>query len=225
MYNKSMKFRCAIFDLDGTLVDTLQDIAQAMDRALGLRGYPPVPPEEYVAMIGWGIRRLAFLALPAGDRDEKTVETLAADAARFYAEKPLTYSRAYSGVLAVVAELKRRNIKTAVLTNKPDPVAALVVHGLFPSGSFDLIRGEKAEFSRKPDPASTWEILTELDRTPRETIFVGDSEIDMETAHAADCHALGVSWGYRDRAALEAAGAGRIIDTPEGLLPIMDIHI
>jgi phosphoglycolate phosphatase len=225
MYNKIMKFKCLIFDLDGTLIDTLRDIAQAMNRALDLRGYPPVPPEEYAAMIGWGIRRLAFLALPAAARDEKTAQVLAADAARFYAEKPLVYSRPYPGIPAVMAELKRRNIKTAVLTNKPDPVAAMVVNGLFPSGSFDLIRGEKAGFPRKPDPASTWEILTELDRTPRETIFVGDSEVDMETAHAADCHALGVSWGYRERAALEAGGADRIIDTPEGLFPLMDIHM
>ena len=220
-----MRFRCLIFDLDGTLVDTLQDIAQAMNRALYLRGYPPIPPEEYVAMIGWGIRRLAFLALPAAARDEKTAQVLAADAARFYAEKPLAYSRPYPGIPALVAELKRRNIKTAVLTNKPDPVAALVVNGLFPPGSFDLIRGEKAGALRKPDPASTWEILTELDRTPRETIFMGDSGVDMETAHAAECHALGVSWGYRDRAVLEAAGADRIIDTPEDLFPLMDIHM
>jgi phosphoglycolate phosphatase len=220
-----MKFRCAIFDLDGTLVDTLQDIAQAMNQALGLRGYPPVPPGEYAAMIGWGMRRLAFLALPAGARDEKTAQVLAADAARFYAEKPIIYSRAYPGLLAVVVELKRRNIKTAVLTNKPESVAALVVNGLFPSGSFDLIRGDKPGFLHKPDPTAAWEILTELDRTPRETVFMGDSEIDIETAHATDCHALGVSWGYRGRAVLEAVGADRIIDTPEGLLPVMDIHI
>jgi phosphoglycolate phosphatase len=220
-----MKFKCVIFDLDGTLVCTLRDIAEAMNRALVLRAYPPLPPEEYTSRIGWGIKRLAFLSLPAAVRDEKTAETLAADAARFYAEKPLVYSRPYPGIPAVVAELKRRNIKTAVLTNKPDPVTALVVKGLFPPGSFDLILGDKPGQPRKPDPASTWEILTALDRTPRETIFMGDSEIDMETAHAALCHALGVSWGFRDRACLEAAGADRIIDSPEDLLPLLDIAL
>ncbi|MDR2631916.1 MAG: HAD family hydrolase [Spirochaetaceae bacterium] len=220
-----MKFKCLIFDLDGTLVDTLQDIAEAMNRALVFRGYPPIHPENYVTLVGWGIKRLAFLALPATARNEKTVEALAADASRFYAERPLAYSRPYPGILAVVAELKRRRIKTAVLTNKPDPVTALVVNGLFPPGSFDFVQGEKAGVPRKPDPASTWEILMELDRTPRETIFMGDSEIDMATAHAADCHALGVSWGFRDRAVLEAAGADRIIDSPEELLPLMDISM
>jgi phosphoglycolate phosphatase len=206
-------------------VDTLKDIAEAMNRALILRDYAPIPPEKYSAMIGWGIKRLAFLALPAAARDEKTVEALAEDAARFYAERPFTYSRPYPGIPGVVAELKRRHIKTAVLTNKPEPVTALVINKLFPPGSFDLIRGEQGGVPRKPDPASTWEILTELDRTPRETIFMGDSEIDMATAHAADCHALGVSWGFRDRVVLEAAGADRIIDAPEELFPLMDISM
>ena len=168
--------------------------------------------------MGWGIRRLAFLAMPEAARDEKTAALLAADAAAFYAEKPLTHSRPYPGIPAVVAELKGRKIKTAVLTNKPDPVAALVIRGLFAPASFDLVLGERPGLPRKPDPASTWEILSQLDRTPRDTVFVGDSEIDMETARAAGCHALGVSWGYRDRAVLEAAGAGRIIDAPEELL-------
>jgi phosphoglycolate phosphatase len=218
-----MKFKCIIFDLDGTLVDTLEDIAEAMNRALVLRGYPPAPQAEYAAMVGWGIKRLAFLAMPEAVRNEGIAEALAADAARFYAEKPLVYSRPYPGIPAVMEELKRRHIKTAVLTNKPDPVAALVVNGLFPAGSFDLVLGEKPGLPRKPDPASTWELLTALDRTPRETIFMGDSEVDMETARAAGCLALGVSWGFRDRAALEASGAGRIIDAPEDLLPLLDI--
>ncbi|MDR3161981.1 MAG: HAD family hydrolase [Spirochaetaceae bacterium] len=219
-----MKITCVIFDLDGTLVDTLEDIAASMNRALAFRGYPARPPEDYAALVGWGIRRLAFLALPEGARDEETAALLAADAAGFYAEKPLIHSRPYPGIAAVVAELKGRKIKTAVLTNKPDPVAALVIHGLFSPGSFDLVLGETPDLPRKPDPASTWEILSRLDRIPRDTLFVGDSEIDMETAHAARCYALGVSWGYRDRAVLEAAGAGRIIESPEELLPLLDIR-
>jgi phosphoglycolate phosphatase len=219
-----MKFKCVIFDLDGTLVDTLEDIAASMNRALVLRGYPPRPPEEYPTLVGWGIRRLAFLAMPETARNEETAALLAADAAGFYAEKPLTHSRPYPGIPAVTAELKGRKLKTAVLTNKPDPVAALVIRGLFSPGSFDLVQGEKPGLPRKPDPASSWEILSRLDRTPRETLFVGDSEIDMETARAADCHALGVSWGYRDRAVLEAAGAGGIINAPEELLFFLDSH-
>jgi phosphoglycolate phosphatase len=217
-----MKFKCVIFDLDGTLVDTLADIANSMNRALEDHGFPRLPQEDYKKITGWGIRELALRALPPERGDKKTAEIIAAGAARFYAEKPLVYSKPYPGIRELITELKRKKIKTAVLSNKPDSVAQLVVKGLFLPGSFDIIRGELSGLPRKPDPASTWDILLDLDLTPRDTIFVGDSEIDMETARAADCHALGVSWGFRGREALEKAGAQRIIDTPEELLKIID---
>jgi phosphoglycolate phosphatase len=219
------QFGCVIFDLDGTLVDTIADIAESMNRALGSHNFPPLPPEAYTEKIGWGIKRLAFLALPPSARDDETVEALAAAASRFYAERPLVYSRAYPGIPELVRDLQRKKIKTAVLTNKPDPVAKLVIDGLFAPPAFDCIYGDGDGRPRKPDPASTWEILMSLDRTPRETIFVGDSEIDIETAHAAGCHALGVSWGFRDRTVLERAGADRIIDRPEELLGLLDIRM
>jgi phosphoglycolate phosphatase len=216
-----MKFNCIIFDLDGTLADTLGDIAASMNGALESRGFPPVPREQYAGMVGWGIKRLALLALPPEARDEKNAETLAAAAVRFYAEKPLVYSRPYPEIPPLVEELRRLKIKTAVLTNKPDPLARLVIDGLFPAGSFDIVLGEKPGVPGKPNPAPVWEILMELDRSPRNTIFAGDSEVDMETARAAECHALGVSWGFRPRKALEQAGAERIVDSPGEILSLI----
>jgi phosphoglycolate phosphatase len=213
-----MKFTCVIFDLDGTLVNTLEDIAHSMNRALEAHGFPPVRGEAYADMVGWGTKRLAFLALPPEARDDQTVEFMAAETVRFYAREPLAYSRPYPGIPELVAELRGRRIKTAVLTNKPDPLARLVIEGLFPAGSFDSVRGDAPGRPRKPDPAVTWEIIMESNSTPRNTIFAGDSEIDMETARAADCHALGVSWGFRRREILEKAGAQRIIDAPRELL-------
>jgi phosphoglycolate phosphatase len=219
------QFRCVIFDLDGTLVDTIADIAESMNRALQSHKFPALPLEDYTEKIGWGIKRLAFLALPSFARGDETVEAVAAAASRFYAERPLIHSKAYPGIPETVAELRKRKIKTAVLTNKPDPVAKLVINGLFAPSAFDRIYGDKPGRPRKPDPASTWEILMSLDRTPRETIFMGDSEVDMETAHAAECHALGVSWGFRDRAVLERAGAERIIGRPEELLALIETRL
>jgi phosphoglycolate phosphatase len=219
-----MKYKCVIFDLDGTLVDTLEDIACSMNRALEARGFPPVPPGEYRNMVGWGINKLAYLALPAAVREEGAGEAaaaaVAADASRFYAERPLVYSKPYPGIPEVLAELRGKKIKTAVLTNKPNRVARLVIEGLFSSGSFDAVYGERPGVPRKPDPASTWDLLVELDRTPRETVFIGDSEIDIETARAAQCHALGASWGFRSRDVLENAGADRIIGRPRELLEL-----
>jgi phosphoglycolate phosphatase len=217
-----MKFTCVIFDLDGTLVDTLDDIARSMNRALEAHGFPPAGREAYPAMVGWGIKRLAALALPPeAGKDEKTVDAVAADAVRFYAEEPLVHSRPYPGIQELVTELRRRRVKTAVLTNKPDPIAQLVIAGLFPAGSFDAVQGQRSGHPGKPDPAAVWELLMELGRTPRDTIFVGDSEVDMETAKAAECRALGVSWGFRGREVLEKAGAQGIIDSPPELLSLM----
>jgi phosphoglycolate phosphatase len=128
-----MKFTCVIFDLDGTLVDTLDDIAYSMNRALQACGFPPVGRDAYLAKVGWGIKHLAALALPPdAGKNERTVETVAARSVKFYAEDPLIYSKPYPGIQELLAELRRRRVKTAVLTNKPDPVAQLVIKGIFP---------------------------------------------------------------------------------------------
>jgi len=213
-----VKYKGIIFDLDGTLVDTIHDIAVSMNRALKHRGFPEHPPDAYKEKVGWGVRRLAFLSLPEDARDEETAALVAADSARFYAEAPLLHSRPYPGILELIGELGRKKLKMAVLTNKPDPVAQKVAAGIFPQGSFSNVRGEIAGKPRKPDPACVWEMVIEMDATPADIIFVGDSEIDMETAIASGCLPLGVSWGYRSRATIEQAGARRIIERPEELL-------
>jgi phosphoglycolate phosphatase len=212
-----MKYTCVIFDLDGTLVDTIRDIAESMNKSLIFHGFSPVPWEKYPRMVGWGIKKLAWLALAESEDEaaaEENAEKVAAGAACFYAEAPLVYSKPYPGIPETVTELARKQVRMAVITNKPDPVARLVVDGLFPGNPFRAVRGELPGFPRKPDPAVVWELLVQMDRTPRETVFVGDSEIDMETAHGAGCFALGVSWGFRPRNVIEKAGADKIIDRP-----------
>ncbi|MDR0723055.1 MAG: HAD family hydrolase [Treponema sp.] len=216
-----MNYKAIIFDLDGTLVNTLADIATSMNRSLELHGFPRVAPQEYRSKVGWGIHRLALLTLPPAVREggdgESIAGVVAKDATRFYTEQPLVYSTPYPGILELVAELKQRRFKTAVLTNKPDPVAHLVIDALFPPGSFTRIQGDRIGLPRKPDPRSTREILQALETSPEETLLVGDSEIDMETAHAVGCYAVGVSWGFRPRSVLEHSGAARIIHRPEEL--------
>jgi len=214
----SIKHRGIIFDLDGTLVDTLEDIAVSVNRALKLRGFPEHKAEEYREKIGWGMKRITVLALPEEVRQEEIAATIADDASRFYLETPLFYSRPYPGMLELVAELGRKKIKTAVLTNKPDSIAQKIIAGIFPPGSFNVIQGEISGKPRKPDPACVWELLVELNLTPADIVFVGDSDIDMETALASGCFPLGVSWGFRSRQIIERAGARRIIERPEELL-------
>jgi phosphoglycolate phosphatase len=214
-----MRFKCVIFDLDGTLVNTLEDIALAMNAALRERGYPALPAGAYAGIVGNGIRRLAYLAMGGGD--ETAAGELAERAAQLYAERPVVHSGIYPGVQELLFALRDLRIRTAVLTNKPDPVARMVISRLFPPGAFEAVQGETPGVPRKPDPASTWELLMKLDVTPRETIFAGDSEVDLETARAAECSPVLVSWGFRSREALEKAGAPRIIDRPEELVGLI----
>jgi phosphoglycolate phosphatase len=219
-------YTCVIFDLDGTLVDTLADIAASMNKALDIHGFPQVPEAEYLQKVGWGIHRLAFLALPPEAREREDAGDLtrliAQDATRFYADQPLLHSKPYPGMRELVRELRQRQIKTAVLSNKPDPVVRLVVEGLFP-GMFSSIRGDREGLPRKPDPASAWGLLSELGCIPGETIVLGDSELDIETAHNAGCRAIAVSWGFRSRDVLEHAGPDCIIDRPMELLSLMGL--
>jgi phosphoglycolate phosphatase len=223
MKYKSITYSCVIFDLDGTLVNTIGDIARTMNQALVLHGFPPLPEAEYPKITGWGIKKLAFSCLPEAIQKkpgaDETAEKIAEAAARFYTEKPLEASSPYPGITDLLAKLGAKRIKMAVLSNKPDMAAHLVVEGLFPGACFSAIHGEIKGIPRKPDPAAVWELLVDMDCSPSDTIFIGDSEIDMETARNAGCFPLGVSWGFRNRNILEEAGAKFIIDNP---LQLMD---
>jgi phosphoglycolate phosphatase len=216
-----VKYRCVLFDLDGTLVDTIDDIALSMNRALESQGFPAREPAEYPALVGRGIRNLARDCLPPGERTEENTGRVTEAAARFYAEKPVVRSRPYPGIPGLLAGLSQLKIRCAVLSNKPDAVARLVIGRLFPPDSFDLVQGEIPGVPRKPDPGAAWDILVSLGCTPRETIFMGDSEVDMETARNIGCFPLGVSWGFRPVETLEKAGAARIIQNPEELLDLI----
>jgi phosphoglycolate phosphatase len=224
-----MRFKCIIFDLDGTLANTLGDIAAAMNHALGIRGLNALSAEHYAKIVGDGLRSLAKAVLPPSDGTAETIDAVCRDAGDYYREHPADHAKLYPGMGELIAELRgrtdrRSRIKIAVLSNKPDPLTQMVIGKLFPPYTFDLVRGERPAFPRKPDPASTWDLITELDTSPRETLFVGDSEIDLATALAAECSFLGAAWGFRGRQALQAAGAGRIIDHPGELSELLALR-
>ncbi|WP_010257624.1 HAD family hydrolase [Treponema primitia] len=224
-----MRFKCILFDLDGTLVDTIGDIAASMNHALEEGGFPALTRESYAKIVGNGLRNLAAKALPPSACDEKTVDTVYRSAIAYYTDHPADLSRPYPGIPELAAELRGRSdrrsaIKTAVLSNKADSITQLVIGKLFPRYTFDMVLGERPGVPRKPDPTAAWELITELDSSPRETLFVGDSEVDVATALAAECSFLGVSWGFRGRAILEAAGADRIIDDPAELWELLALR-
>ena len=216
-----MKYRCVIFDFDGTLVDSLEDIALALNTTLTEHGFPPAPLEKYRTMTGWGIFRLTALALPENARTEQNIRNLGGIAGRLMEEQKNYRSRPYPGIPELLAELKARKFTVAVISNKQDGALRRVTDSLFGPAMFDAVCGLRPGIAPKPDPSAVWELLADLDRVPGETIFMGDSEIDMETARNAGCYPLGVSWGFRSHSTLETAGAARIIGTPQEIWEII----
>jgi phosphoglycolate phosphatase len=215
------KYRCVIFDWDGTLADTIAELAGNVNRALEERGFASIPVQDYLQAQGRPLEDHVLLALPPEQRDNSLVHDLTARALRLWEEAPLNLVRPYPGLPELVAVLRDKKIKRAVLTNKPDAVARAEIARVYPPGAFDAVSGIRPGAPYKPDPASVWELLAELDENPGGAILAGDSETDMRTAVSAGCLPLGVLWGYRDAETLLAAGARRLINKPEELLELL----
>ena len=199
--------RAGIFDLDGTLVDSIGDIGGAMNAALAAHGLPQHPIDAYRRFVGDGVQKLVERAL--GGRGE-LAEAVLAEYRREYAERLLATTVPYPGVLDAVDALADRGIALAVLSNKPQLATQRIVAALFP-GRFRVVLGERTGVPRKPDPAAALEIAAALDVAPAATAFVGDTAVDMRTAVAAGMHPIGVLWGFRGRDEITAAGARDVI--------------
>jgi phosphoglycolate phosphatase len=214
--------KAVIFDLDGTLVDTLGDIAASMNAALAGRGYATREREEYRSLVGWGLRALAASALPAEARDDAMVDACYEAALAAYLENPTAHTRPYPGVRELLAALASRGIACAVLSNKADAVVRVVVDSVLKGHGFRAVRGERPGIPHKPDPTSALEVASCLGADPREVLYLGDSGVDMRTARAAGFLAVGASWGFRDREELVSSGADVVIDHPLELLGLLD---
>ena len=207
------------FDLDGTLVDTLDDLTDANNYALAQLGFPGYSPEQYKIFIGSGSRELCRKALPP-DRANLT-DTLLKIILDRYKDHCLDKTKAYGGIRELLAELNRRNIRLAVLSNKPDSLTRHIAIEIFGSECFEIIRGHLDGTPTKPDPTSVLAILEEMQLSPADVLYVGDSGTDMATAAAAQLASVGVTWGFRDRQELENTGAGHIIDQAAELLDLI----
>ncbi|MDP3178496.1 MAG: HAD family hydrolase, partial [Spirochaetaceae bacterium] len=210
-----------IFDLDGTLADTIEDLGGAVNRALARRGLPEHAPDEYKLLVGNGFRNLAAQALPEDMRKDALIDEFKAEAEADYAERCLELTRPYPGIPELLDALEKLGLPFAVLSNKPQELTLKTVEGLFPRARFAVVRGEGPPFPRKPDPASALDIASRLGSDPGSTIFLGDSNVDMKTALAAGMRPIGASWGFRGEAELRAAGAELVLGTPLELLGLL----
>lgn len=212
-----MKPEAIIFDLDGTLTYTLQDIADAMNYALRLHGLTEHPLDAYRMMVGNGAHKLAERAT-AGHPE--LTEAVLSDYQHQYETHSQVTTRPYDGMPETLHALEAMGIPLCVLSNKPDADTVNVVHWYFPEIGWHIVRGQRPGVPVKPDPTAAHAILAELGTDPAKCFYVGDSSVDMETAHAAGMVAIGAAWGFRDRAELEAYNARFIIDDPRELIAL-----
>lgn len=203
-----------IFDLDGTLLHTLPDIADAMNRALALHGLPVWPEDAYRMMVGNGARRLAERAV--GSRVELT-EAVLADYQAWYETHCREKTCSYPGIREALAAFGQLGLDLCVLSNKPDQDAVNVVRHYFPEVPWRLLRGQLPGVPVKPDPTAVTEMLRTLGAAREECLFIGDSCVDIQTAIAAGIPGVGAAWGFRGRRELEEAGARWVLDRPEEL--------
>jgi phosphoglycolate phosphatase len=215
-----MKFKGVIFDLDGTLVNSLQDISDAMNTVLQDLDFPTHSYEEYQYFIGSGLRNLVGKSLPSNHNTENQIERCHDLMVEVYRDNCTNQTKPYNGIVELLNELKARNIKLSVFSNKADALTKEITAALFP-GYFHPVVGLSIESLRKPNPLEALEICKNLGLTPQEMIFVGDSGIDMQTATNANMRAVGVLWGYRPEEELVANGAKYILNHPLDLIPIL----
>lgn len=215
---KLIDFKGAIFDLDGTLLDTLADIANATNSMLVATGLPPHPVEAYRNFVGEGMRVLLTRVLPPSHRDPSTLESCLRLLGTEYERHLNRTAHPFPGIPELLAGLRERGLRLAVLSNKPHKFTARCVTEIFGAGLFDPILGLRDGRPRKPDPAGAVEIAATWQVPPSQILYIGDSGTDMETATKAGMAAVGVDWGYRSRVELLGAGARRILKVPGDLL-------
>lgn len=213
-----MAYKGAIFDLDGTLVDSLADLADAMNYALKILDQPTWDLEAYRKKVGNSTNLLIKRAL-APDKQNLFDEMFKISSEK-YAQICLNKTRPYKGMSESLNELHKKRVKLAVLTNKDHEMAVKVVTHLFGKNLFDAIVGTTTGNPIKPDPTQTLELVRKLKLKPQETVFVGDSDVDMQTAKACKMLAVGVNWGFRPIEELKQNGADIIVGRPEKLLEL-----
>ena len=211
-------FDAYIFDLDGTILNTLPDLVNITNMALEERGMPTHTADEVNSYVGAGARVLLQRAAPAGTPDDE-IDSILARWKALYPEFGHKYTKPYDGMPEALATLKERDAKLGVLSNKFDAAARSVVGEHFP-GVFDLVRGEGPETPRKPDPTGLLRMIADLGTTPDRVAYVGDSGSDMTVAVRAGAYPVGVTWGYRDADELRDCGARTLIEEPGELVGI-----
>ena len=215
-------YRALIADLDGTLLDTLQDLADSVNAALARLGLPGHDLDSYKYFVGDGRRMMALRALPEDRRDEETLSQLCLYINEEYQFGWTAKTRPYDGIPELLDALTARAIRLAVLSNKPHEYTSPMVADLLSRWSFDVVAGESPDFPKKPDPTGARRILSLMDIKSEECLYIGDSGVDMQTATAAGLYPVGVLWGFRTAEELLDNGAKVLVEKPADILALLE---
>jgi phosphoglycolate phosphatase len=216
-----MPFKAVIFDLDGTLLDTIKDIADSMNIVLKKLGFPTYKTEDYYYFVGEGMEILCKRVIPASFNNPEIINECVQMMKIEYEKNWVNNTKPYPGIPELLTELEKRKIKMAVLSNKPDAFTKLFVQKLLPQVNFSMVLGETPDFPKKPAPDGALYIARELGILPEEFIYLGDSGIDMKTALSAGMYPVGALWGFRTAEELITSGAKKLINKPDELLEII----
>ena len=217
-----MKYKAVIFDLDGTLLDSLEDLAYSMNRVLHDKGLPTHPTEAFRYFVGNGAAMLVLRALPPEKRNDKLAADCLEAFRREYNRSWNMKTRPYNGVSELLDGLTEKQIEMAVLTNKPQHFAELCIQEFFSDWKFAAILGQRDGIPMKPDPAGSREIVRCLDIPSQEFLYLGDSDVDMRTAVNANMLPVGAKWGFRSEKELRESGAVEVIGRPTELLKFVN---
>jgi phosphoglycolate phosphatase len=217
-----MTYSGIIFDLDGTLADTLADIANSMNRVLVKEGFPVHPAEDYKYLIGRGLENLVASSLPVQSRLPSIITACLGSLIEDYRVNCLVDTHLYPGIESLLNRLQDKGLKLAVFSNKADDLTQIIVQSLMPGIRFSQVVGAKPGFPKKPDPSGAMLISNFLELNPEEVIYLGDSDVDMMTARGARMLAVGVLWGFRTKEELLSNGADHLLSDPSELMALLE---
>ena len=210
-------YKIAVFDMDGTILDTIEDLRAAANHALAALGFPQLDVEAFRPCIGSGLAMLLSRCLPEAQRNDENVAKMAALYNPYYAAHSADFTGVYDGVADAIAQMRKAGMKIAVLSNKPHEFTVELAQRYFP-GMIDIAYGQRDDIPRKPDPAALTMLLDEFNLKKADCLYIGDSDVDMQTAKNAGIDSVGVLWGYCPKEEIEAVGASAIVNKASELL-------
>lgn len=216
-----MEFKAVLFDLDGTLLYTLEDLANSMNSVLQSMGFPTHPVEKYRYFVGNGMYNLVKRAVPPEIKEETVLQHCLTKMKEEYGRRWAETTRPYDGIIELLDELDLLGVKKSVLSNKPDDMTKIIIRKFFPNGHFVMVEGQKEGVPKKPDPTAALKISRQMGILPANFLYLGDSNTDMQTATSAGMYPVGALWGFREEKELLESGARVLVKHPLELINLI----